>query len=255
MMNTMQNKEGEDAKQPSQPSPSLSEKQRQELWLYIAVSIVAVELLIAVGAVFYGFIGAGQDNTHAFVFPWLSWGAISVVAPALILLLVHTADVGLFRAPGGASSEQEWQKLLPQRLQKIYRIVKGAPVVAVLICLVLLGAGLVTLDGALSALGRFSAALLPHLPYIIVGLSSIVCIIVLAAVWLNYRTRRLIAEYDFRREVLEKTGVIIVDKGSTSLPPGGIGDVPYAIVSGESLENGIPKALPSAEDKDERLLK
>ena len=40
---------------------SLSEKQRGELWIYIAVSIVAVELLVAVGAIIYGFMGSGLN--------------------------------------------------------------------------------------------------------------------------------------------------------------------------------------------------
>lgn len=225
-------------------SPSLSEKQRRELWLYIAVSIVAVELLIAVGAVLYSFISATPGNTGSPVlsFPWLSWGAVSGVAPALILLLVHLADVGLFRPPGGAASEQEWQKLLPERIQKLYRIIKGAPVVAVLVGIVLLGAALLTIDGAITALQRFGSALLPYIPHIVGGIAGLGAVIVLAVVWLNYRTRRLIAEYDFRREVLEKTGVIIVDKGSTALPPGVVGDVPYAIVAGEEAER---QALPA----------
>lgn len=223
--------------------PALSEKQRRELWLYIAVSIVGVEVMFATGAVLYSFISAVPDAagvTHI-VFPWLSWGALSALAPALILLLVHLADVGLFRAPGGAYSEQEWQKLLPRRMQKLYSIIKGAPVVAVLLGIVLLGAALLTLDGALGALERFGSALLPYLPYIAGGIAAIVIVTVLSIAWLNFRTRRLIAEYEFRREVLEKTGVIIVDKGSTALPPGGEGDVPYAIVSGDTPD---VQALP-----------
>lgn len=229
------------------PSPALSEKQRRELWLYIAVSIAGVELMIATGAVLYSFISAVPDTSGAarVIFPWLSWGALSAVAPALILLLVHLADVGLFRAPGGAYSEQEWQKLLPARMQKIYSIIKGAPVVAVLVSIVLLGAALLTLDGALGALQRFGSVLLPYLPYIAAGVSGVVVVTIIAIAWLNYRTRRLIAEYEFRREVLEKTGVIIVDKGSMALPPGGEGDVPYAIISGQ--ESGI-QALPPGDE-------
>ncbi|MDL2207513.1 hypothetical protein LJC09_02805 [Desulfovibrio sp. OttesenSCG-928-F20] len=227
------------------PSPALSEQQRRELWLYIAVSLVAVELLLAVGALLFSFItmpeGAGGKTL---AFPWLSWGALALVTPALILLLVHSADVGLFRAPGGARSEQDWQKLLPERMQKFYRILKGAPVVVVLAAIVALGAALLTLDGAISALGRFGSALLPHLPVIIGGVAGLGAIIAIAAVWLNYRTRRLIAEYEFRREVLEKTGVIIVDKGSAALPPGGVGDVPYALVAGDE---DAQKALPQGE--------
>jgi len=240
---------GEQKDTPGQgtPPPALSEKQRHELWTYIGVSIVAVELLIAGGALLFAFMGASGDGvvSRAIPFPWVTWGAVALLAPAFILLAVHLADVGLFRAPDGAASEAEWQKHLPERLQKIYRIVKGAPVVVILLGVVLFGVGVLTLDGAFSAIQRFGSALAPHMPYIVGGIATVICVIIIAVVWLHYRTRRLIAEYEFRREILEKTGVIIVDKGSTPLPPGGIGDVPYALVAGE--EEKALSALPSGE--------
>jgi len=229
------------------PPPALSEKQRRELWTYIGVCIVAVELLIAGGALLFAFMGAsggGGTVSRAVSFPWVTWAAVALLTPAFILLAVHLADVGLFRAPGSAASEQEWQKHLPERLQKIYRIIKGAPVLVILLGVILFGVGVLTLDGAFSALQRLGAALAPHMPYIVGGISLVLCAIIIAVVWLHYRTRRLIAEYEFRREVLEKTGVIIVDKGSTPLPPGGVGDVPYALVAGEEETKALPALSP-----------
>lgn len=245
------NKNSRAGENSSPPSPPLSEKQRRELWLYIAASIAAVELLAIVGALFYGFMGAGVGE-HGFAFPWLHWAAMAVVVPALILLLVHFADVGLFGARARGDGDQEWQRHLPERVQRLYRIVKGAPVAVVLLSVVALGAGLMTIDGALGLVLGFAAALKPHIPYIVVSVAALLAVATLAVVWLNFRTRRLIAEYQFRREVLEKTGVIIVDKDSTALPPGGLGDVPYVLVSGE--EGNAPRAaLPaaSAENPDE----
>jgi hypothetical protein len=228
-------------------SPALSEKQRRELWLYIAVSLVAVELLVGVGSLLYGFINGGQEPGRAFTFsfPWLYFGITAVLAPALVLLLVHLADVGLFRKPEGAASEAEWQKLLPLRMQKLYRIIKGAPVVVVLLGIIAVGAGVLTLDGALSALARFASSLAPHVPYIAGGIAGLAAVLVIAVVWLHYRTRKLIAEYEFRREVLEKTGVIIVDKGSIPLPPGGVGNAPYAVEAGDPLDFSNLPALPA----------
>lgn len=232
-------------KNPPPPPPALSEKQRRELWLYIAATIAAVELLVLVGALFYGFLGAGQGAAgRGFAFPWLHWAAMAVVVPALILLLVHFADVGLFGARAGADADQEWQRHLPERAQRLYRIVKGAPAAAILLAIVAMGAALMTIDGALGLVLSFAAALKPHIPYIVISVAALLAVVALAAVWLNFRTRRLIAEYQFRREVLEKTGVIIVDKGSTALPPGGLGDVPYILVSGEE-KNASPAALPA----------
>lgn len=251
-MNDTHHSEREDAaRKGAAPSPSLSEKQRRELWLYIAVSLVTAELLITVAAVLYGFMGSTHEpgRPFVFVFPWLPFAVVSVLVPALVLLLVHFADVGLFRAPGGTTSEAEWQKLLPGRMRKLYRVIKGAPVAVLLLGIVAVGAGILTLDGALSVVAGFASSLVPYVPHIVGGVAGLGAVIVIAVVWLNYRTRRLIAEYEFRREVLEKTGVIIVDKGSTPLPPGGVGEVPYAIVSGESGETLHRPALPAGEDR------
>lgn len=240
-----ENGKGRTGKTSSTPASALSEKQRRELWLYIAVTIGAVELLVAVGAIVYGFMSSGSDQ-RAFAFPWLYWAGLAVTVPALILMLVHFADVGLFSPRAGKDGDQEWQRHLPERVQRLYRIVKGAPVAVVLLAIVALGAALLTIDGALGLVRDFAAALKPHLPYIIVALAATLSIVVLAVVWLNYRTRRLIAEYQFRREVLEKTGVIIVDKDSTALPPGGLGDVPYVLVSGDEGASSRA-ALPAGE--------
>lgn len=233
---------------PQSARPALSEKQRRELWLYIAVSIVAVELLVATGAVLYGFMAPGASGGKAFVFPWLPWGAVSVMAPTLVLLLVYFADVGLFRPPGGGASEAEWQAHLPERMQRIYRIVKGAPVVVILLGILLLGAALMTLDGALSTLASLGGVLAPYIPHIVGAIVLLAAIFTGASAWLNYRTRRLLAEYEFRRQVLEKTGVIIVDKGSAALPPGGMGEPPLAITAGEVPQSAALRALPEVQD-------
>ena len=222
----------------------LSEKKRKELWLYVAASIATVEMILAVGGLCYSFIASPTRGLGAQSFPWLAWGSLAIIVPAVILLAVHQADVGLFRKPKGTDSELEWQKQLPERMQRLYRIIKGAPVVIVLLAVVALGAALLTLDSALSAVISFSSALTPYIPYIVGGIASVLAVAIAAAVWLNYRTRRLYAEYEFRREILEKTGVIIVDKGSTPLPPGGMGNVPYAVLEAGSLSSA-QKALES----------
>jgi hypothetical protein len=232
-----------------QPPPALSEKQRRELWLYIAVAIASVELLAGVMAVVYGFMqSSSATGQRGFAFPLLYWAATALLLPALILLLVHFADVGLFKTRAGKNSDEEWQRHLPDRMQRLYRIIKGAPAAVILLGIVALGAGLMTIDGALGLILEFAAALKPHIPHIIAALTAAFSIIVLAVALLHYRTRKLIAEYQFRREVLEKTGIIIVDKDSVALPPGGIGDVPYRLVGAEDKES--PRALPAAENRE-----
>jgi hypothetical protein len=215
------------------------ERKRREMLLYLGISIAAVELCIFVGGLCYGFIASWGRGPAGLSFPWLLWGSLAVIAPAVILLAVHQADVGLFRA----RESEDWQQRLPERMRRLYRILRGAPVVVVLTGFIVLGVALLTLDGALSAIGSAASVLIPYIPHLIGGVAFVLGVAIAAAVWLNYRTRRLYAEYEFRREVLEKTGVIIVDKGNAPLLPG-------APAAGESaaLKAGAaaPKALEQA---------
>jgi hypothetical protein len=217
------------------------ERKRREMLLYLGISIAAVELFIFVGGLCYGFIASWGRGPAGLSFPWLLWASLAVIAPAVILLAVHQADVGLFRAREDESGE--WQQRLPERMRRLYRILKGAPVVVVLTGLIVLGAALLTLDGALSAIASAASVLTPYIPHLVGGAAFVLGVAVAAAVWLNYRTRRLYEEYAFRREVLEKTGVIIVDKGSSPLLSG----APDA-GGAAALEAGAaaPKALEQA---------
>ena len=239
-----ENKPGE-----SDRKAAASEKRRRELWLYVGASIAVVEMILAVGGVLYGFISSPGRGFGAQSFPWLAWGSLAIIIPAIILLAVHQADVGLFRKPKGGDTDEEWQMQLPQRIQRLYRIIKGAPIVVVLVGIVALGAALLTIDGAINVVASFGSALTPYLHYIIGGIAAVLIMGIGAAVWLNYRTRRLYAEYEFRREVLERTGVIIVDKGSTPLPPGGMGDIPYPVLEAGS-KPAAQKALEGGDVLD-----
>jgi hypothetical protein len=218
-----------------------------------------------VGALLFAFVNGttATDGRFSPAFPWLSYSALALLAPALILLAAHLADVGLFRPPRLSAQNEEdaqtrgaddaqtrkerfsgedrvWQNLLPERMRRFYNIIRAAPLVVLLAGAIALGAALLTLDGALSALGRFADVLIPHARALIVCASVLIGVFALGVLLLNYRTRRLIAEYEFRREVLEKTGIVILDKGARALPADGV-NVPYAILSGEG--DGI-KALP-----------
>ena len=58
--------------------------------------------------------------------------------------------------------------------------------------------------------------------------------------WFRHANNRLAAEYAFRREVMERTGVILLDdKGKAILPPGG-GRDRYAIgsIAGMTADDG-----------------
>ena len=189
------------------------DKKRGELWLYLSVSIVAVEFLIFVVALVFGFVSTPplQPGEVARIpFPWLSWAAAAIIVPAIMLLSVHLA-VGLFSPRAVQAEDEEWGKNLPHKLQRAYDILMRAPAMVLLVGIIIIGVALLTLDGALQAVESFFSLFRPYLLHILAGIGGLVALFGLAAVWLNYRSRKLFAEYEYRREVLEKTGLIIVD--------------------------------------------
>ncbi len=202
----------------------LQDKQHKELLFYLSVAIFFLELIVGGIAFFYGIIHATPGENGGppqFQFPWLTYGIAAIVAPAALLLIVHMAGVGLFRSMNKKTPEEEaaWRENLPQRLQKVYAIIQGAPAIMLFLGVILVGVALFYVDGAISALMRMGEALAPYWPYIIGGSLGSVCVIYVGKAYFAYRTRRMQEEYAFRREIFERTGQILVDKGTVQLPP------------------------------------
>lgn len=199
------------------------DKQHRDLLFYLSIAIFFLELIVGAVAFFYGVIHAemGTDGVPRFRFPWVAYAIAAIMAPAGLLLIVHLAGVGLFRSLRGEERDEAWRRELPERLRKVYAIIQGAPTVVLLIGLLLLGTALYYIDGALTILARLGSTAEKYLPWLIGGVTAAWCVGCLARIWFNYRSKRLEAEFAFRREVLEKTGIIIVENGSMRLPPAG----------------------------------
>ncbi len=233
----------------------LHDKQHKELVFYLSVAIFFVELIVGGVAFFYGIIHAEpgpNGGPPQFQFPWLAYAIAAVVAPAALLLIVHMAGVGLFRSMNKKTAEEEeiWRQNLPQRLQKVYAIIQGAPTIVLFLGVMFMGVALFYVDGAINLIIRFGEILLPYWPWIIGGALGAVCIISLGKGYFTYRTRRMEHEYAFRREIFERTGHILVDKGVTplSLTYDADSGVTQAMVAGKIHDT---EALPSAQIKNE----
>ncbi len=228
----------------------LQDKQHKELLFYLSVAIFFLELIVGGVAFFYGIIHAepaANGGPPQFQFPWLSYAIAAVVAPAALLLIVHMAGVGLFRSMQKKSPEEEavWRENLPHRLQKVYTVIQGAPTIVLFLGIILLGVALFYVDGAISIIMRMGEALAPYWPWIIGGTLGAVCVIYTGKAYFAYRTRRMEQEYAFRREIFERTGQILVDKGTVQLPPS------YDVTGGETVALGgnavTVDALPVAQ--------
>ena len=216
---------------------------------YLSMAIIFVELIITLVALCYGIVTArtpAGGGLPQFNFPWIPYFIALGVAPAILLLMVHLTGVGLFRTLRGHEEDQAWEKKLPDRMRRVYALIQGAPTVVLLLGVIVLGALLFFVDGALGMLMQMAQRLEVYLPWILASVGAIVCVGLVARYWFAYRSDRVAEEYAFRREVFEKTGVIIVDKGSIPLSPGTDG--------GYALPAATDTALPQGEELPEEAV-
>ena len=145
-----------------------------------------------------------------------------MAAPVALLLIVHLSGLWVSntlereRQPGKPGSE----RMVPKRLRYFYACVQHAPTVVILLGILLLAAALVFVDGMFSAVVAFGAALRPYIPWIAGSIAALLAACYLGRLLLIYRHRRMEQEYAYRREVLEKTGIVLVSKGSIPLNRG-----------------------------------
>ena len=231
---------------------------RSDYWLSVTVMVFVAAFFITIAAVCYGIITTPPKpggGTRMISFPWIGWFAAMLVSPALILgFAQYIAGKTPVTEDGEENSGKEaaWAGQLPERAMKAYRLLKDAPLFMVCFALIALGATLLVIDGAFGLIAGVLGALVPYAPYFIGGITVFAVAIAGLMAYFRHASNKLAAEYAFRREVLEKTGVILLnEKGKAILPPGG-GRDKYAIASiaeitcetGPVIEATPVKALP-----------
>ncbi len=224
---------------------ALQSQEYSDMVLYLFIAIFILELIVGGIAFFYGIINAIPDpngGAPRFQFPWLAYGLAAILAPTGILLILHLSGVNVFNKQKlDGENDEAFEQQLPERLRKAYIIIKNAPTVVLLLGILLLGVGLVYVDGALNAIYKLSQDAGQFLPWIISAIVIVTCVTFMGRTWLAYRSKRLEEEYAFRREIFERTGEIIVDRGAMRLP-----SVEEAI----ALEGAKPLPLEQSKDDD-----
>ena len=222
----------------------------KEALIYLMVAIFFVELMVGGVSFFYGVMHAAPEvpgGPPMARFPWLGWAVAAVLAPVGLMLIVHLSGTWVSRylgredgqraeAQAGAQSADDEQ--VPERLRRFYAIIRNAPTVVLLLGIMLLGAGLFFVDGAFSAIMRLGSALTEYIPWIAGSLAALIAVCYLVHRWFMYRHHRMQQEYEYRREVLERTGIVLVDKGCIPLPQN---EMQRLALGGQVVE---AKALP-----------
>lgn len=221
--------------------------ENRDALFYILIAVFFLEMIIGVAAFFYGIVRATPETPGGppvARFPWLAWGIASLAAPAALALIVH-ATGSLLSGKSGENAEDDPRT--PERMKRFYAAVRHAPAIVILGAILLLGASLFFIDGAFGLMRDVGLALAPHLPWLIGGVCGLLAFCFLAHAFFVYRRAKLEREYAWRREVLEKTGMIIAEKNSAI-----VADERRALPDGAEVID-IERSLPRGEeDEDSR---
>lgn len=197
--------------------------EHKDALFYLVIAIVFVEMAVGGVAFFYGIMHAAPEvpgGPPMARFPWLAWIIAAVLGPVALLLIVHLAASWLSRSMEEPSQEASGEGVpeLSPGMRRFYAAVRHAPTVVVLTALLLLGCALFFIDGALTMLANLGSVLVPYIPWIAGSVAGLLAICFLAHAILVYRQRKMESEYAWRREVLEKTGLVLLDKNHAALP-------------------------------------
>ena len=229
-----------------------------EYWASVLVLLAVAAFFISIAALCYGIImtpPAQPGVIPRIAFPWMGWFAAMLIAAAVILgFAQYVAGKSSLKNTSDDAKEKAWAGQLSGRALQAYRFIKDAPLFMVCSALIALGATLLVIDGAFEVLKGVILALIPYAPFFIGGITAFAIAIAALLAWFRHASNKLAAEYAFRREVLEKTGVILLDdQGKAVLPPGGdrnkyaLGNIrEIAGDSGPILEATPIKALPQS---------
>lgn len=218
-----------------------NEKERKQLFLSLTIGIVLMELAVTVGAVVYSVVSADRlpSGMLRFNFPWLGYLVAVILAPVLVMLLLHLLSLGFSRTVDGDPNSS----LPPGRASSFFALVRGAPTVVLFACFVLMGAAIYYLDGVMALLLKLGDAVDTIAVWLIGAFAAAWIVSYVARQILAYKARQMDAEYAFRREVLERTGLVLLDaRHAPAIEPR---LVQAALTASATLE-------PGAEDSGQR---
>lgn len=232
----------------------------QDTIFYLLIAVFFIEMIVGGISFFYGIIHAQPEmpgGPPVARFPWLYWALSAILAPVGLLLLVHlTGSIlssTLKRDGEGAGAGLDKGDELPEGMRRFYASVRHAPTIVILLAILLLGAALFFMDGAFAVIARLFENLVPYIPWLVGSLAALLAVCFITHAIMVYRQRKLENEYAWRREVLEKTGLVITDKGSQPLSIENMhkGLLPSAAVKGELPETSLVLDVKANDHKKE----
>ncbi len=220
--------------------------ERKELFRKYLCFLGWVEILILIASYLYQ-LGDGRYDVAGAVqagFPWRTYFYIAFITPVAITFLVGMVIVGFNRyfaevdpTVQSASSEAEKQSEVSSRMRTLQNMVVWVQRLPFLALLLLLGVGSIffykldSIVAFLSNVGEKSIRALLIMGAVGLGLASLFAFILIV---LNYQLRKKTMAYQYRSEVAERFGLIILDDNSVINSEGKL------LIQGRGMKESLP---------------
>ncbi|SPF49663.1 conserved membrane hypothetical protein [Syntrophobacter sp. SbD1] len=222
--------------------------ERKDLFRKYLYFLCWVELGILITCWLYQISDSGRDGESTF--PWHLYFLIAFLAPVAITFLVGTVVTGFNRY--FAEPEQPGQGMLESeavdsggegRTQQLSRMVEWLQRLPFLALLLLLGVGIAffyklnAIVSVIGGIGEKSVKIVLISAGVILFLGSIFALILII---LNYRLRKTAMEYQYKTQVAEKFGLVILEDNTVLNSSGKL------LVNGSKFKKAALQLLPGA---------
>lgn len=193
----------------------LNDKERKSLLTYIALGIIIVECVVTVVAILHGVtnLQPTADGHMAYSFPWKAYLVAVLLAPIAVMFIIQIIGMGFNRFIHGdpVMSEVDTEHV-PEKMRSWIHLINGMPTTILMGGFLFVGMLLYNMDVIINFVLMLGQAAAELAIWISVGLVVAWIISYVSKMYFMYRTRRVAEEYQFRREVLERTGIAIIDE-------------------------------------------
>lgn len=239
----------------------LNEKERKSLLIYIALGVVIVEFVVTVVAVLHGLTNMHPlpDGNMEYIFPWKAYLVSVFLAPVGVMFIIQIIGMGFTRIISGDPEFVEAAgEHIPEKVKRWVQLFQGLPTAILLAGFLLVGVILYHINTVMAFLLKLGEAAVEIAVWVGIGLFAAWLISYIARLWLMYKTRKMQEEYAFRREVLEKTGIAIIDQQTAVTADGKMitssGEAGQKTIealpmtSSTSVQKAVPRSLSVGKD-------
>jgi hypothetical protein len=222
--------------------------ERKELFKKYLFFLGWLEVLIFAACWIFqlGFEGPEQSGSTIFNFPWKAYFLIAFLAPVAITFIIGIVVVGFnqyFSETGKAVERSAPEELEgPQteasgRLATLLRVadwVHKLPFLALLLFLAVGVAFFYKLGDILAFVGNVGEMTVKIILFSAIGAVAVIAVFLLILIVLNFKLRKKSMDYQYRSEVAERFGIIILDDNTVLNSEGRL------LINGKKAKGAVP---------------